>query len=96
MKKLYAFIISLVGFIALMPGIALAKGKAATLVVVAYTKGVTGINLWWANLYNENMYLFTILTGCIIPIMGILLGFIGDWAIRLTGIDVTKRELAEH
>lgn len=95
MKKLYALIVSIIGTL-FIPGIALAKEKAATLVVVAYTKDVHGLNLWWANLYNENMYLFTILTGCIVPILGIILGWIGDWAIRLTGIDVTKRELAEH
>lgn len=97
MKKLYALILSILGFIVLFPEIALAQKKGVGfLVVVSYTKGVTGLNLWWANLYNEDMYLFTILTGCIVPVMGIFLGWVGDWLIRQTGIDVTKRKLVEH
>lgn len=96
MKKLLVSILSVVGLVGLLPAVAWAKGKAAPLVVVAYTKGLSGINLWWANIYNDSMLLFTILTGCFAPIAGILLGFLADRAIRLTGIDLTKRELREH
>jgi hypothetical protein len=96
MKKLFA-IFTVIGLIAMMPNIALAGSKkAAPLVVVAYTKGLSGLSLWWANLYNDNMLLFTILTGCITPIAGILIGFVTDFLLGLTGIDLTKRELAEH
>lgn len=96
MKKLIALVSSSLGALTVSPQIAWAKGKAETLVVVAHTKGLSGLNLYWANLYNDNMFLFTILTGCILPIAGLVLGWIGDWLIRLTGIDVSKRELAEH
>lgn len=97
MKKLFAIILSVIGLTTVFPNIALAAGKkAAPLVVVAYTKGLTGLNLWWANLYNDNMLLFTILTGCVTPVAGILIGFVADILLGLTGIDLTKRELAEH
>jgi len=95
MKKFLPLILSVIGLLS-MPSIVLAKEKAAPLVVVAYTKGLSGLSLWWANLYNDNMLLFTILTGCVTPIAGIILGFIGDFLLGLTGIDLTKRELAEH
>ncbi|MCX8147579.1 MAG: hypothetical protein N3D84_03870 [Candidatus Woesearchaeota archaeon] len=96
MKKLISLMASIVGIIMIIPAVAMAKEKVGWLVVVAYTKDVKGLTLWWATLYKENMFLFTILTGCIVPVLGIFLGWVGDWAIRLTGIDVTKRELAEH
>lgn len=97
MKKLFVIVLSVIGLVSILPNIALAAGKkAAPLVVVAYTKGLSGLSLWWANLYNDNMLLFTILTGCVTPIAGILVGFIADILLGLTGIDLTKRELAEH
>lgn len=97
MKKLFVIVVSVIGLISLLPNIAFAAGKKAPpLVVVAHTKGLSGLSLWWANLYNDNMLLFTILTGCITPIVGILIGFIADFLLSLTGIDLTKRELAEH
>lgn len=96
MKRWVALTSSILGISTLFPEILLAKEKAETLVVVAYTKGLSGLNLYWANLYNDNMLLFTILTGCIMPVAGLILGWVGDILIRLTGIDVSKRELAEH
>lgn len=97
MKKLFAIIFSVIGLVSMVPNIALAAGqKAPPLVIVAYTKGLSGLSLWWANLYNDNMLLFTILTGCVTPVAGILIGFVADFLLSLTGIDLTKRELAEH
>ena len=80
----------------LLPEIAMAKERAAPLIVVAHTANLTGLQAWWANLYNESPLTFTILTGCAVPIVGVILGLIGDRLIALTGIDLTKRELAEH
>ncbi len=97
MKKLFVIVLSVIGLVSILPNIALAAAqKAPPLVVVANTKGLSGLSLWWANLYNDNMLLFTILTGCVTPIAGILIGFIADFLLSLTGIDLTKRELAEH
>jgi len=80
----------------LLPEIAMAKGKAAPLVVVAHTTKLTGIMAWWSKLYNENMLIFTVLTGCLVPLAGIVLGLLGDFLMSLTGIDLRKRELVEH
>ncbi|MEN2994853.1 MAG: DVU0150 family protein [Thermodesulfovibrio sp.] len=96
MKRILISLLSAISLIYFLPSIAMAKEKTPPLVVVAHTKGLSGLSLWWANLYNDNMLLFTILTGCITPIAGILIGFIADYLLSLTGIDLTKRELAEH
>jgi len=48
MKKLFAIIFSVIGLVSMLPNIALAAGqKAPPLVVVAYTKNISGISLWW-------------------------------------------------
>ena len=47
-------------------------------------------------MYNDDMFMFTVLSGIFIPLAGAFLGLIGDFLMSLTGIDLTKRELAEH
>lgn len=98
MRKLFVKLTVLaITMFVMLPNIAMAAaGKAAPLVVVAHTTALTGILAWWANLYNDNMFMFTILSGVFIPLAGAFLGLIGDFLMSLTGVDLTKRELAEH
>jgi hypothetical protein len=98
MRKLFVkLIVAVTALFVMLPDIAMAAaGKAAPLVVVAHTTKLTGISAWWANLYNDNMFMFTVLSGIFIPLAGAFLGLIGDFLMSLTGIDLTKRELAEH
>jgi len=95
-KFLTGLIILAVAVFVFLPEIAMAKEKVAPLIIVAHTTKLTGLQAWWANLYNESPLVFTILTGCVVPIVGVILGLIGDWLMSLTGIDLTKRELVEH
>lgn len=96
LKRLCSF--TILSFLSLLclPQLLWAKTKVGNLVVVAHTAGLSGLSLYWANIYNDNMFLFTIFTGCIVPVAGLLLGWLGDWLLGLTGIDLSKRELAEH
>jgi hypothetical protein len=97
MRKLWIGLLAAVAALSVLPEVAMAAAKkAAPLVVVAHTTKLTGILAWWANMYNDNMLMFTILSGIFIPLAGALLGIIGDFLMSLTGIDLTKRELAEH
>ena len=68
----------------------------APLVVVSHTTKLSGLNAWWANLYNDNMVLFTILTIVFISVFGVILGTLADFIMHRTGIDLRKRELKEH
>jgi hypothetical protein len=83
--------------ILLAPGLALAAGeKVANLVVVADTRKLTGWQAWWANLYNESHFYFTLITVVSIPIIGLLFGVLADIIMGHIGIDLKSRELAEH
>ncbi len=83
--------------ILLTPGLALAAGeKVANLVMVADTRKLHGWQAWWANLYNESHFYFTLITVVSIPIIGLLFGVLADIIMKHIGIDLTSRELAEH
>ena len=92
-KQLYwALILTLT-----MPGLALAAGGGgAPIVLVADTRKLDGIMLWWANLYNESHLYFTILTVALIPTIGILFGVAADYLMHFIGLDLKNRDLAEH
>jgi hypothetical protein len=93
-KKIIGFGITV---ILLAPGAALAAGeKVANLVVVADTRKLTGWEAWWANLYNESHFYFTLVTVVSIPVIGLLFGVLADLVMGHIGIDLKSRELAEH
>ena len=73
-----------------------AGGGAAPIVIVSDTRDMTGLLAWWGNLYNESHMQFTVMTAILIPVTGCLFGLLADWFIGGLGIDLTKRELAEH
>jgi len=73
-----------------------AGGGGAPIVLVADTRQLTGIMLWWANLYNESHLYFTIMTVIIIPLVGLIFGLLADLFMHWIGLDLKTRELAEH
>ena len=97
MKRLHTLWTALVGFVLLLPVSALAAGGGgAPIVIVADTRRLDGIMLWWAQLYNESHLYFTILTIIIIPVTGCFFGLLADVVMNHIGIDLKNRELAEH
>lgn len=81
----------------LLPKVVLAAGEKADLVViVADTRGLTGILKAWGTLYNESHLYFALLTIILIPVIGFLFGTIADIVMRGIGIDLEHRELSEH
>ncbi len=95
-KKMSSFFIALVVF--LIPSVsALAAGPAAApIVIVADTRHLNGLMLFWANLYNESHLQFTILTIILIPLVGVIFGLLADVVMNWIGIDLKNRDLAEH
>lgn len=80
-----------------LPEAVLAAGeKVADLVIVADTRKLGPWMAWWANLYNESHFYFTLITVVSIPVIGLLFGVIADILMAHIGIDLKSRELAEH
>ena len=97
MKSLRKVWVMLMSVLLLAPSMALAAGGGgAPIVIVADTRQLSGIMLWWAQLYNESHLYFTILTVIIIPLTGCIFGLLADVVMNHIGIDLKHRELAEH
>jgi hypothetical protein len=99
MRKFWSKLIGLVGMVSLLlPAIASAAGggKVDFLVIVADTRQLSGIQLWWSSLYNESHLYFMLLTVILIPLIGLLFGVMADIIMSHIGIDLKSRELAEH
>ena len=94
MRKLWT---AIAGSFVMLTSLALAAKKAAAnVVIVADTRRLDGIMLWWAQMYNDSHLYFTILTIIIIPTVGCIFGFLADVVMSHIGIDLKHRELAEH
>lgn len=98
MKRLHTLWVTVLGLVLCMPVYALAAGggKTADVVIVADTRRLDGIMLWWAQMYNDSHLYFTILTIIIIPATGLIFGLLADVVMGTIGIDLKNRELAEH
>jgi len=95
MKKLWVKLFLLATAVSVfLPAIA-AAAKRAPFVVVSHTTKLTGLQLLWANIYNDDTILFTVITGVAIPIFGCTFGLIADKFMSYTGIDLRTRELKE-
>ena len=64
-------------------------------VIVADSRHLTGLMLWWANLYNESHLQFALMTILLIPLAGVVLGTVADLLIGCIGIDLKSRVLRE-
>jgi len=73
-----------------------AGGGGVPIVLVADSRKLTGIMAWWANLYNESHFYFTLLTIIVIPVVGVIFGVLADIVMHFVGIDLSSRDLAEH
>jgi hypothetical protein len=73
-----------------------AGGGGEPIVMVADSRKLTGIMAWWANLYNESHFYFTLLTVILIPVIGVIFGVLADIIMHFVGIDLSSRDLAEH
>ena len=79
----------------LIPEPVWAAKKAKLLVHVADTRNLSGVLLYFANMYNENLLMFGIWTVVVITGLGSALGFGMDVIMSRTGLDLTSRELRE-
>lgn len=71
-------------------------GDVQSIVIVADSRKLSGVMAWWANLYNESHFYFTLLTVILIPLIGVIFGVVADIVMHFIGIDLSSRDLAEH
>ncbi|MFH1034445.1 MAG: DVU0150 family protein [Pseudomonadota bacterium] len=88
----------LLAVLILLPSLAWAAGGggASEIVVVADTRQLTGWNFYFAELYNENMWMFATWAVVLTTACGAVLGVVMDFVMKRTGIDLTSREIVEH
>jgi hypothetical protein len=74
-----------------------AGGPASDLVVVADTRVIgSGIMRYFANLYNTNTVLFAVWATALTAAYGCTLGFLMDFIMERTGLDLRSRKIIEH
>ncbi len=96
MRALFYRVFAFMSMIYLMvPETVWAGKKGKLLVHVADTRGLSGVFLYFGNLYNENLLMFGIWTVVVITALGSGLGFFMDFLMERTGLDLTSRELKE-
>lgn len=103
MKTLKMLILFTVIIGILLPGIALAGGdKATELIVVADTRVLsdsgyyTAFMKYMADAYNSNIMVFAIWCTVLTAVYGAFLGFLMDFLMSKTGLDLTSRKILEH
>jgi hypothetical protein len=69
--------------------------KQGKLVHVADTRDLSGINLYFADLYNTNRLLFTVEVVLLTALMGVFLGWVMDKIVGFIGLDLSKRSVKE-
>lgn len=98
MRKLLRRILALSAAIgASLSGFAWASGETATnLVVVADTRRVSGVLKYIANVYNTDPWLFAVWAVVITAVWGAILGFLMDFIMERSGLDLKSRKILEH
>ncbi|MBU1276409.1 MAG: hypothetical protein KJ720_13620 [Proteobacteria bacterium] len=77
--------------LSLLPAWAWAAGGAATdLVVVADTRALHGFNLYLAELYNQDMWMFATWAVVLTSVLGVGLGLLMDLIMSHVGLDLGK------
>jgi phage shock protein PspC (stress-responsive transcriptional regulator) len=88
---------SMVGIGLCLPQLVWASGEAATnLVVVADTRRVSGVLKYIADVYNTDPWLFAVWAVVITAVWGAILGFLMDFIMERSGLDLRSRKILEH
>ncbi len=85
--------------IILGPGLVWAAGggEVKEIVVVADTRVIkNGVLKYFADIYNSNILVFAIWCVVLTAVYGVILGFLMDWVMSWTGLDLKSRKILEH
>jgi hypothetical protein len=78
-----------------LPAMAAAEG-GDYIVLVADSRRFTGWRAWWANVYNDSHFYFTLVTIVTVPVLGLLMGRLTSFVLSRMGVNLKSRVLAEH
>lgn len=98
MKRLWR-VLPILSVAMLIPMVAMAAGGggASELVVVADTRVLdSGMMRYFADLYNNNIIMFAIWATVLTALYGAFLGFLMDFIMSRTGLDLKSRKIVEH
>ncbi len=98
MKRLWR-VLPILSVAMLIPMVAMAAGGggASELVVVADTRVLdSGMMRYFADLYNNNIVMFAIWATVLTALYGAFLGFLMDFIMSRTGLDLKSRKIVEH
>ncbi len=58
-------------------------------------EGLTGISLFFAQTYNDNLILYALLCTILMAAVGMAIAYVTDWILKLIGLEVGKIEHKE-
>ena len=71
--------------------------KASEIIVVADTRVLSNpVMRYIADTYNTNSWLFAVWSIVLTALFGALLGFLMDWLMNKTGLELNSRKIIEH
>lgn len=83
----------------LVPGIALASGEGLDVPEALDHKvaleGLSGIRLFFSELYNNNLWLYAILCTVLMAAVGMAIAYVTDLLLKAMGMEVAKIEHRE-
>lgn len=82
--------ILLFGFIETYAGGGIGGKEEKSLNVVIDTKDLTGINLWIAEMYNNDRTLYAIVVTLVMAMLGSIMAFGTDLVLKRFGMNVTR------
>jgi len=98
-RGMAAGLVLLMALFTVLPSMAWAAGggEVAEIVVVADTRLIkSGILKYFADIYNTNILVFAIWSVVLTAVYGVILGFLMDWIMSRTGLDLKSRKIVEH
>jgi hypothetical protein len=72
-----------------------ASEGGSRIVLVADSRRFSGLEAWWANLYNDSLIDFAVATILTIPLLGFALGMASDVVMKRLGINLRSRQISE-
>jgi ABC-type Fe3+ transport system permease subunit len=97
-QKFYQLMTMVVTGVLLLPGwvFAAGGGGASKIVVVADTRRVSGVMRYFSDMYNNDILMYAIWSVVMTAAMGCFLGFLMDFIMARTGLDLKSRKIVEH
>lgn len=98
MKRIYYLLPALLAAAYMvLPNTVLAAAQSAeSSIVVADNREAGAFAKFWIDQYNTSPYMFGLWCTIFVAGLGVVLGFITDQLMKLTGLDLTSRDIIEH